>query len=203
MALWYNIDRPLILASQSPRRRELLLRLGFAFEVIAPRVADEREHLDPAHLRESVARLSRYKADSVAVDHPSNLVLGSDTVVVSNGEVLGKPVDRGDALRMLELLSGATHQVVSGVALRCAASGFGEEAAVVTEVRFRRLHREEIEQYLTCASYLDKAGAYGIQDAAMAFVEEIRGCYYNVVGLPVAATIALFDSYVRQGSRNR
>lgn len=179
--LFYHCKVTLILASQSPRRRELLERAGFRF-LVRPAEVDEswREGEDPeAHVR----RLAREKARAVAASQ-QEIVLGADTVVVLDGEILGKPADAADARRMLELLSGREHCVFTGVCLKRGDLELVE--AERTLVRFARLEDEEIRAYVDSGEPMDKAGAYAIQGLASKFVERIEGCYFNVVGLPVA-----------------
>lgn len=172
--------------------------MGFTFDVIPPRIEDERSFIDSDDLASSVRTLAHHKAESVAEHRPDALVLGTDTVVVIDHDVLGKPADEAEGRRMIERLSGRSHQVFSGIALVCRDAGFAASETAITTVRFRAVPRNEIDDYLAHAQYRDKAGAYGIQDAAMVFVEAIEGCYYNVVGLPVAATIRLFEQYQTQ-----
>ena len=170
----------IILASQSPRRRELLGLFPFAFTV---RVADIDETMDPAgDPGGEVARVSRRKAMAVA-RQPEDIVIAADTVVVSRGKILGKPTDRADAFRMLRQLSGDTHQVMTGLSVlqgdRCIS------CTEVTQVVFRQLSDGEIRRYIATGEPMDKAGSYGIQGSAGLFVEKIVGDYFNVVGLPV------------------
>jgi septum formation protein len=198
VALWNRPDRKLILASRSPRRKELLKRMGLSFSVVAPGVQEERTSISGAAPDAPLRKLALDKAHSVAAQHPDALVLGADTVVVVGGDVLGKPDGPESARQMLRALSGRTHTVWSGVALVCASCAFEAAEAVATSVTFRRIGDEELEEYLSRAPYRDKAGAYGIQDAAMVFVEKIDGCYYNVVGLPVTATVRLLSAYERR-----
>jgi len=193
---WKRPDRLVVLASRSPRRSALLKQMGMSFETAHPAVESEEEYLDVKDVRRSVRELARAKARSVSATRPEALVLGADTVVVHAGAILGKPESKARALEMLEALSGKLHMVVSGVALVCEACGFALTAAEITAVRFRELTRQEIAEYLAGNDYADKAGAYGIQGSAMVFVRKIDGCYYNVVGLPVAKTISLFNAYV-------
>ena len=155
--------------------------------------------MEPDDLASSLQRLAAYKASTVAADNPDSLVLGADTVVVVDGDVLGKPVDIDDARKMLSRLSGRHHTVMTAVALQCSGVSFQTSAVATTVVQFRALPDQEREQYLATAAYQDKAGAYGIQEEAMAFVKSVQGCYYNVVGLPVDATIGLFEDYQHQG----
>jgi septum formation protein len=167
----------LVLASQSPRRSELLRSAGIPFRVQA---ADVDETLQPGEApKEYVLRLARKKAESV----PGDLVLGADTVVVVDNEILGKPRDASDAARMLRLLSGRGHQVITGICLK------GRELILdheVTTVFFSPLTEKEIEGYVATGEPMDKAGAYAIQGRASRFAERIEGSYSNVVGLPVA-----------------
>lgn len=169
----------LILASQSPRRKELLTLLGRPFQV---QVASVDETMEDLPIDQAVARLSYRKATAIGVEK-DQIVIGADTVVVLGGQVLGKPRDAEDAIRMLHSLSGKTHQVMTGV---CVIKG--EKVLThteVTEVTFRTLTDREIDDYVATNEPMDKAGAYGIQGGAARFVEGIRGDYYNVVGLPV------------------
>jgi septum formation protein len=183
----------LILASQSPRRAELLRNAGISFEV---RPADVDERVRPGEEPvEYVKRLAREKALAVLATAPQgSVVLGADTTVVVDGESLGKPVDAADARGMLERLSGRRHQVTTGICLaRCNAAGTAEAtvAAEVTEVEFAAMRAEEIAEYVASGEPMDKAGAYAIQGGASRWVVRIEGCYFNVVGLPVARVCAM------------
>ena len=181
----------IILASQSPRRRELLERMGLTgFQVISPDVDENLgEELPPAEL---VSRLSRRKAQAVAAKAGQDaLVIAADTVVALEGTILGKPADELAAFRMLSALSGARHQVYTGVTVLR-----GEEAYTeyeVTDVTFRELSEGEIEDYIRTGEPMDKAGAYGIQGYGALFIEGIQGDYYNVMGLPVCRLCRLLD----------
>ena len=170
----------IILASQSPRRRELLGLLGIPFTV---RVADIDETMKPgASAYSEVARVSRLKAMAVPREQ-EDLVIAADTIVVCDGRILGKPRDPEEAKDMLRLLSGRDHQVMTGLTVLR-----GEQAAVVTEVtdiHFRELSEGEIRAYVASGDPMDKAGAYGIQSGAALFCDRICGDYYTVVGLPV------------------
>jgi len=196
MILPRDINRPLILASRSPRRSQILSMMGIGFEAAGSGVADESAYIDPSDLDGSLRRLAAAKAEGASLERPEALVLGADTVVVAGKEVLGKAADRADAARMLRALSGASHTVITAVALLCAERGFAESAAARTEVFFRELEDEEIEYYLTFPEYEDKAGSYAAQGLAMAFIDRIEGCFYNVMGLPVAATLGLFKKFI-------
>ncbi len=170
----------LILASQSPRRREILERAGIPFVV---RVADVDESLRAGEAAQSyVRRLATQKA--VAVGQAGEVVLGADTTVVVGGEILGKPVDEADAERMLGLLGGRTHEVITGICLKVGGQLYID--AETTLVRFVELSGEEISAYVRTGEPMDKAGAYAIQGGASRYIDRIEGCYWNVVGLPVA-----------------
>jgi len=192
----------LVLASASPRRKELLLQAGFQFTV-AP--ASINEDLRPGENPLAyVTRLAREKAQSVytglASRDDDTVVLGADTTVVApNGEILGKPADKADATRMLRLLAGATHQVMTGVAVVSAAGT--EIAAEVTQVSVLTLSDEEIAAYIATGEPMDKAGAYAIQGYAARWIPRIQGCYFNVVGLPLALVAGMLEGTGRPGTR--
>jgi septum formation protein len=182
---------PLVLASGSPRRRELLAQAGYRFEIQVSNVAEWRRPDEDA-IR-FATRLAREKAENVFARHaPGVVVLGADTVVVCDGEVMGKPVDAADATRMLLRLSGRTHQVVTGVAVvwREAAA---EVAAELTHVTMRTISPQEVSDYVAGGEPMDKAGAYAIQGYAGRWIPRINGCYFNVVGLPLALVTSLLD----------
>jgi septum formation protein len=171
----------IILASQSPRRREILANAGFRFEVRVSGLHEEREPDEsPA---DYVERLARDKARAVGAA-PEEWVLAADTTVVVDGAVLEKPADAADAARMLRLLSGRAHEVLTGVCLRRAG---GEWVAVErTRVEFIALTPRQIDDYVASGEPFDKAGGYAIQGLASRFVRRIEGCFFNVVGLPVS-----------------
>lgn len=171
----------LILASASPRRRELIARLGIPYTTCVSN-ADERVCglLGPEEL---VKTLSRRKAEGVPAPRDGDLVLGVDTVVALDGRILGKPRDEEDARKMLRALSGRTHEVYSGFTVLGRGISFTD--AVRTSVRFASLSDDEIDRYVASGEPMDKAGAYGIQGLGGLFVQGISGDYYNVVGLPI------------------
>jgi septum formation protein len=183
-----SVEPRIVLASQSPRRAELLERLGLQFEV-EPADIDEGypEHEMPATYAE---RLAREKAISVAHRNHGALVVGSDTIVVLGSDVLGKPKDEADAVRMLNRLSGREHEVFTAVA--AVLGGRVESSVERVSVRFRALDDREVESYVATGEPLDKAGAYGIQGFGSAIVESIRGDYFAVMGLPVVRMLSLF-----------
>jgi septum formation protein len=186
----------LILASASPRRRELLKQAGFTFEV-RPAQVNEDPYPDEDPIA-YVVRLARHKAKSVLAEISSDapaqsaVVLGADTTVTLDGHILAKPEDAADAARMLRMLSGRTHRVITGVAV---ASATGTEvAAEITGVQFLTLADEEIDAYIATGEPMDKAGAYGIQGYAAKWIPRIEGCYFNVVGLPLALVSTMLEA---------
>jgi septum formation protein len=175
-------QRPLILASASPRRQELLREAGILIEV-QPAHIDEEQREGEAPL-DYALRLSREKAEAVAQRFRERFVLGADTIVVVEGEVLGKPRDHADAARMLRLLSGRGHAVTTAVTL-ISPSGNKDTQACTTNVFFRELAEEEIQQYIATGEPMDKAGAYAIQGGAGRWAIRMEGEFSNVVGLPL------------------
>ena len=184
----------LILASGSPRRRELLAGMGYTFDILVP---DVDEHVS-GHARDVVEILSRRKAEAAAQQLDSGIVIASDTLVSLNGQALGKPVDEADAFHMLRTLSANTHEVFTGVTLMDAADGRNETRVARTGVRFRSLSDEEIEAYIRTGEPMDKAGAYGIQGGAGAFVEELDGSFENVMGFPVDVIQDMLSHFIQK-----
>ncbi|MFD2446221.1 Maf family protein [Bacillus sp. CGMCC 1.16607] len=175
----------LVLASSSPRRKELLENIHLSFEISSSDVDESfSEHLSPEDV---VMELAERKAKAVAKDYPSSFVLGADTIVVLEGNILGKPADEKEASRMLTKLSGKTHDVYTGVSIIYLNDTirFFEK----TTVTFWELTEAEINMYVSSGEPLDKAGAYGIQQLGSYLVKEIQGDYFNVVGLPIARTV--------------
>jgi septum formation protein len=180
----------LILASRSPQRRAILAQLGVDFRVEAPEV-EELATGEPRRLvRENALRKAR------AVAAPGERVLGADTAVVLDGRVFGKPHDEAEAETFLRRLSGRTHEVMSGLALR-EPGGAERSDVAVTKVRFRRLEPPDLAWYIATEEWRDRAGAYAIQGKGAALVEEIEGDYWNVVGLPVAALLRMVPDLLR------
>jgi septum formation protein len=183
----------LVLASASPRRKELLTQAGYEFRVIPANITEERfPNEDPTTF---VARLAQEKAQTVfdlLTEEGSKdrvIVLGADTIVVTPEEILGKPTDREDAARMLRQLSGRIHQVITGVCL--ISDEKTEIAAETTTVTMREVSEQEIAGYIATGEPMDKAGAYAIQGYAARWIPRIEGCYFNVVGLPLARVAAM------------
>ena len=178
-----NMNEKIILASASPRRRELLSLITTDFEVIT---ADVDETVDENETPENtVMMLSKKKAMAVSSLHKGRKVIGADTIVVCDGKILGKPVSRKNAEEMLKMLSGRTHQVLTGVTITDGEKT--ETFFVASDVTFFRLTDEEISAYAESGESDDKAGAYGIQGKGSLLVEKINGDYFNIVGLPVSA----------------
>jgi septum formation protein len=176
----------LILASASPRRRELLAQLGVPFEVVVANVTEHEEaSTDP---RVMVAHNAALKADWVAVRHPDALVLGADTTVFIDNHALNKPCDAAEARAMLRRLSGRTHTVFTGLAIRRKRDGLAIDEGVASDVTFKTLDEATIETYLARVHTLDKAGGYAIQEQGDLIVAGYRGSFTNIVGLPIEAT---------------
>lgn len=182
--------KTIILASASPRRRELLSLIFSDFEV-HPSTFDEASVPQELAPSDHVTYSARSKAAEVCNHHPEALVIAADTIVVVDNQILGKPVNQDDAHRMLQALSGQTHQVYTGIAV--ADEGAIYTAYECTDVTFRTLSEELIRRYIATGEPMDKAGAYAIQGKAAAFVTGIRGCFFNVVGLPVSRLSLLLE----------
>jgi len=183
----------IILASSSPRRQELFRQLHIPFDVKVAGVDESVEKdITPGTLVETLALR---KARAVAREVEGGLVVGSDTVVALCDRVLGKPVDHKDAFRMLDCLQGREHKVFTGLAVIDAVTGRFVSAHECTVVHFRQAEPGEIEAYVATGEPLDKAGAYGIQGLGAVFVSKIEGCYFNVVGLPVARLVEVLGQF--------
>jgi len=193
-----GVMEPLVLASGSPRRSEILRAVGWPFEAFAPDVDETLREGEAADVY--VRRLAREKAGAVASTRLFGLVLGADTVVVVEGDILGKPRDTEDAARMLRRLSARTHEVLTGVALVRAETGNSVSGVARTRVRFGELSEEEIKNYVETGEPLDKAGAYAVQGRAAPFIEHIEGEYWNVVGLPVRLVYELARDFAKDGA---
>lgn len=184
----------LLLASASPRRAELLTQAGIPFRVEVPLINETAEKSStPKGL---VLKLARKKALEVSTRVQDRYILAADTIVTHNGEIIGKPFDKADAFRMLDLLSGKKHEVFTGLALLDASTGRMENGAAVTSVWMKKLSALHIKNYVATGEPFDKAGAYAIQGFAGLFIEKIEGCYTNVVGLPLGL---LYDLFMRSG----
>ncbi|MGI6130829.1 MAG: Maf family protein [Bacillota bacterium] len=183
----------LVLASASPRRSQLMQEIGLKFDVIPSQVAEGG--ISAGRPEELVMLLAHAKAADVAKRLKAGIVIGADTIVVAGGQVLGKPVDSADAVKMLRALSGREHQVYSGVALIDAGSGRSLTDYEVTAVRFRQLSEASIERYVATGEPMDKAGAYAIQGLGSLLVTGIRGDYNCVVGLPLGKLAIMLSEF--------
>lgn len=187
------MNRKIVLASNSPRRKELLRQIGLEFTA------------DPADLDESAlpderpgdyaVRVAREKAAVASKRSRDAIVIAADTIVVLDGMILGKPADIADAERMLGLLSGRMHEVATGLVVRDSSTGRTAEGLSVTRVWFRDMSSEEISAYAATREPMDKAGAYGIQEKGAVFIDRIEGCYFNVVGLPISMLYIMLKGF--------
>ena len=182
MTISFPIDEKLILASSSPRRAEILTAVGWPFTTVTAGIDETRRPNEQPV--EYVQRLAKEKAEAVASSLESGLVLGADTTVVVEKTLLGQPHDQEDARRMLRLLSGKWHEVLTGVAI-VRLSGESKVDYETTRVRFAEMSEKEIGWYISTGEPKGKAGAYAVQGAAALFIEEIQGDYFNIVGLPI------------------
>ena len=175
----------MILASNSPRRKELLKILDYPFDIILPDV-DESIITPDSNPEQYCICLAEMKANDISQHYPHAFVIGADTIVVLENQILNKPDDSSQAENMLEMLSGKTHQVYTGVCLKWIENNIQHTFAENTRVTFRKLAKEDIRYYIDTYPPYDKAGSYGIQDWSTVFVKNIQGCYDNVVGFPLS-----------------
>ena len=175
----------IILASSSPRRKEILERLEYPFDTILPDV-DESILNSGGNTEEYCITLAKMKANDISQNYPHALVVAADTIVNLEDQILNKPNDSAQAENMLSILSGKTHQVYTGVGLRCRENNIQHTFAEITMVTFRKLDKQDILHYIETYPPYDKAGSYGIQDWSAVFVKNIQGCYDNVVGFPLS-----------------
>ena len=194
------LKQKLILASKSPRRAEILRAVGWQFESIAANIDETREQDEDAV--SYVKRLAKTKAEKIRGQIMNGIVLGADTTVVVNGEILEQPHDAEDARRMLRLLNNKWHEVLTGVALVSDGAQDGSDSVVVdhevTRVRFGEMSDAEIDWYISTGEPFGKAGAYGIQGHAALFIEEVQGDYFNIVGLPIRLVYELLNRMLSQ-----
>lgn len=190
-----RLKKPLVLASASPRRQQLLSYLGLPYVCMVSGADEQLEDTDTPE--EAVQRIAEKKARAVIslLDRPS-IIVGADTVVVLDGNILGKPTDRADARRMLEQLQGRTHTVFTGLCVLDSETGQCDVESVRTDVHFAPVTDDEIDAYIATGEPMDKAGSYAIQGPFAANITGINGCYYNVVGLPLHALKVLLTPYL-------
>ena len=180
-----KIIAPFILASSSPRRKRLLQKAGFNFSAIGSKVI---ENLDFKFPPEAMAEhWAREKARNVSQKYPNELVIGADTIINFKGKILGKPKDKNDSFKMLKMLSGKTHEVITGISFICSSSDLDITYNEISYISLRVLSDEEINFYINNYNTLDKAGSYGIQSFFSIHVLNIKGCFYNIMGLPLSS----------------
>jgi septum formation protein len=193
--------QPLILASESPRRKRLLQSVGLDFQIEPSRIVESG--LPSGNPAVDAERWAHVKSASVSAAFPDSWVLGADTIVVVDGGIFGKPADRNEATSMLSQLSGRTHEVITGMCLMKTAEGTHKTGSVITRVLFKDLSRDEIEAYIRTGEPMDKAGAYGIQGIGAFLVRSIEGSYTNVVGLPLCEILDwLMEEGIIEPARN-
>lgn len=183
--------KSIILASQSPRRKELLARLGLVFTAIPANIEENITSFQCPHT--AVQEIAFQKAQYVSDLLNDGLIIAADTVVVLKDAILGKPADEKSAFEMLTSLSGQEHTVITGICLMDAATGAYQVESEITKVRFRTLSETEVRNYIATGEPMDKAGAYGIQGRGAVLVDRIEGCYYNVVGLPLTRLYLMLE----------
>jgi len=181
----------IILASASPRRAEILRTVGWPFEPLPVNIDESRRDNEDAG--DYVRRLAREKAEAAAAERPNCTIVGADTTVVLDQQILEKPLDHEDAERMLRLLNSRWHQVLTGVAVIDGENSETKIAHATTEVKFAAMSDDDLKWYVTTGEPMDKAGAYAIQGQGARFIERIKGDYFNVVGLPVRLLYELID----------
>jgi len=195
MALLQTETERIVLASQSPRRIELLKKAISHFEVLSSNIDEIFDsYLTP---QETVIQLSQRKAEQLTSQIDQGIIIGADSVVVIDNQILGKPKDYRESFDMLRLLSGKLHNVYTGISVIKMPARIVVSDFEVTEVKFRDLESWEIEKYIETNRPFDKAGSYGIQDDASVFVESIQGCYYNVVGLPLTKLFLILKRFLK------
>ncbi|HHY82622.1 MAG TPA: septum formation protein Maf [Clostridiales bacterium] len=191
-----DIKKKIVLASASPRRKELLARMGFSFDVFPSTSEESNKEIFALSAAEQVCMLAEQKAEDTASRiFQDCLVIGADTIVVRDGQILGKPKDRKEAAAMLRSLQGCWHEVLTGIALIDRKLSYRDKAFECTRVEMMQLDTYQIEWYLDSGEYADKAGAYGIQGLAAAFIPRIDGCYFNVMGLPLNLLYKMLQRY--------
>jgi septum formation protein len=171
------------LASKSPRRRMLLKKLGMQFKILNPQINEKISKKNPRHY---AMELAKQKVMAVEDNIQKGVIIGVDTIVVINNKILNKPHNKTEARSMLKLLSRRQHKVISGIYILLKPQSKFWSKSEVSYVKFRKLSKNEIEQYISTREPYDKAGGYGIQEQASVFVEKLAGCYFNVVGLPIS-----------------
>ena len=179
-----NNSYKIILASQSPRRAEILRMIGVNFKVDSSNINEEMNQ--KIEQNEIVMNISKAKAEKISQKYPNNIIIGADTIVVYNEKIFGKPKDKNESRKMLKALSGNCHKVITGVTIMNKKLGVLKTFSETTKVFVKKIPRNQIEFYVNNYNTLDKAGSYGIQEWFSVWIKKINGCYYNVMGLPVS-----------------
>lgn len=183
--------KPLILASASPRRKEIMANLGLKFRIQPADIIESI--LDEYSPEEAVLNIACQKAQEIAKIETKGIIIAADTIVVLDGQILGKPADKDEAFEILAKLSNKCHEVMTAIYLIDAENGQNFSHVEISKVFFREIREKEIEKYILSGEPMDKAGAYGIQGLASFFIQRIEGCYFNIVGLPVFALYNLLE----------
>ncbi len=179
-----NFKTKIILASKSPRRAKILRMVGMNFKIVPSKVKEKiKQNIEQTKIAESI---SKEKAKAISLQYPNHIIIGADTIVLSDGEIFGKPKDIYESKQMLRRLSGNSHKVITGVTLINKSNGEINTFSESTEVFVGKIPTKQIEYYANNFNTLDKAGSYGIQGWFSVWIEKINGCYYNVMGLPVS-----------------
>lgn len=189
-------ELPIILASESPRRKQLLDQINLTCTVIPSGLLEDKH--DGQAPEEYAAELAAAKAAAVAEKHPDALVIGADTIVILENEILGKPTDRDDAFLILSKLSGRTHTVITGVSIQSKKHSISDNFFEETQVSFKKISDFDIYTYIDTYQPFDKAGSYGIQDGFSVWIHHIEGCFFNVMGFPLSAFYERFLSIMKQ-----
>ncbi|MBN1407803.1 MAG: septum formation inhibitor Maf [Calditrichaceae bacterium] len=190
----YN-ELDFILASASPRRSELLNNIGLKFKVMVSHV--EEDEIRPDNLNNGLINNARKKGEAVAESNKDAVVISADTIVVLDHHIMGKPVDENDACEMLKKLSGRTHEVMTAFGLICKEHNKSYFETIKTKVKFRSLNSDEISAYVEIGEPMDKAGAYAIQGKGSVLVDNIEGCYFNVVGFPISRFFVVLKDFCK------
>ena len=174
----------IILGSKSPRRAEILKMIGLNFKIVPSKI---KEEINPNVGQDKIAEsISIEKANAISIEYPNDMIIGADTIVISNGKIFGKPRDLNESRKMLKALSGHCHKVITGVTILNNSIGLIKTFSEITEVFLHKIPTKQIEYYTNNFKTTDKAGSYGIQEWFSVWIKKINGCYYNVMGLPVS-----------------
>jgi len=185
--------KQIILASKSPRRKELLENIGLKFKIVPSDINEDL--ISFSSPKEYAERLSKEKAKKVVEEYQDAIIIGADSIVILNGEIIGKPKSLENAKEILRKLSGRKHTVITGFTVVDSKTGKSVTKSVLSSVTFKKLSEEEIDDYVTTGELMDKAGAYAIQEKAGAFIEKVEGDFFNIVGLPIFALCKVLQEF--------